>query len=220
MNKIENSIAGKTFGRWFVLDEMKMNQYGHQMWLCECECGTERYVNRYKLEHGLSKSCGCLAIEEVKKRSSTHKMSKDFLFSEWQHMKSRCRNDAECKNRYSERGISVCEEWKDSFETFYQCVSKLPHYGEKGRSLDRIDNNKGYSPDNVRWATVKEQARNRENNVCLTVDGETKCLAEWLESPDTIDCYGTVWGRLKRGWSAKRALFEPCHTQHRRGGTK
>lgn len=123
-------------------------------------------------------------------------------------MIQRCTNPAFAKYpSYGARGIKVCDEWRSSFQAFYNHVSLLPHFGEKGYSLDRIDNNGDYKPDNVRWATSKEQGLNIRSNHTITFDGKTQTLGEWaIEFQINSD---TLASRLLRGWSAERALATP-----------
>jgi hypothetical protein len=117
-------------------------------------------------------------------------------------MKGRCnsRNHTEF-SRYGGRGITVCERW-NSFELFLEDMGKRP----SGSSIDRIDVNGNYCPENCKWSTAKEQARNKRNNVVLTIDGESKTVAEWCENPSAARDK-TIYKRVKIGWSAKEAVF-------------
>lgn len=123
----------------------------------------------------------------------------------WQAMIRRCydpnRNGSE---NYLGRGIVVCDEWQGEggFERFLAHVGRRPSLKH---SLDRIDNDRGYEPDNVRWATWKEQARNKRSNRLITIDGVTRCVAEWVELTDVVE--NTVRTRLRRGWDPKDAVF-------------
>jgi hypothetical protein len=118
-------------------------------------------------------------------------------------MKGRCadRNNIEFE-RYGGRGISVCDRWLRSFSNFFEDMGERP----VGTSIDRIDPNGNYDPDNCRWASAKKQARNRRYNVLLTIDGETKTVAEWCENPLAAKDK-TIYKRVKNGWDARRAVF-------------
>ena len=141
---------------------------------------------------------------------TTHGMSKTRVYEIWASMRKRCHSPGgKTFQRYGTRGIVVCERWRASFEAFYADMGEPPD----GMSLERIDNNGPYAPENCRWATAKEQQRNRRNTIRLTLDGVTKPLAEWAEvigiSPITLS---TRW---KRGWTDQQILTTPVQ---KRGG--
>ena len=137
------------------------SQCGHATWLCRCDCGNEVVVigNNLKKE---AFSCGCFQKEMAKRAKTTHGKAHSKLHYVWVAMKQRCFNP-KVKNfkDYGGRGITVCDEWKNDFQAFCDYVSKLPHFGEDGYSLDRINNDGNYEPGNVRWATRTEQNQNR-----------------------------------------------------------
>jgi hypothetical protein len=127
------------------------------------------------------------------------------LYRTWWGIVQRCRNEnSHAYHRYGGRGIDICEEWRNSFDAFVAYVGERP---SKQHSIDRIDNDKGYMPGNVRWATKEEQAKNTPRNVWIEINGVTKCLSDWS------DIYGvqiaTVSARIKRGWDAVSALTHP-----------
>jgi len=143
-----------------------------------------------------------------------HGMHKTTIYKLWTSMMQRCTNPAgKDYPRYGGRGITVCERWT-RFENFYADMGLRP----EGKTLDRIDNDKGYSPDNCRWATLQEQMRNSRQTVMITRDGKTQCLKDWQR--DLGLPASTYTGRRMRGWSVERALespvFYPRHLQ--RGG--
>lgn len=157
-------LTGKQFGRWTVLYRDTNAKY--TSWVCRCECGTVRSVLRVNLRKTDpskgSSSCGCYAKEMNKKALTKHGLSHSNIHFEWEGMKQRCNNPKSVSYKnYGGRGIKVCDEWSNSFKAFYDYVSALPHFGEEGRSLDRIDNEGDYEPGNVRWATRKEQNFNK-----------------------------------------------------------
>lgn len=198
---------GDKYGRWNVIGDESVIRFKNKHWLCKCECGTEKFVNEYKLIHGLSISCGCYSRESVSKRMKVHGISHTKIYSEWQHMRRRCLPNAECKKNYYDRDIKVCEEWQNDFEAFYDYVSKLEHYGEKEYSLDRINNDKNYEPGNVRWASCKEQSRNKTNTIHVNYKGIDWILCELLEKKNLP--YQTIRRRIKNGWSIEKAIDTP-----------
>lgn len=131
---------------------------------------------------GNTNSCGCYREERVIESTRKHGMACTKLGHVWSHMNQRCSNpnDKNYKN-YGARGIKVCDDWKVDFQAFYDHVSKLPHFGQPGYSIDRIDNDGNYEPGNVKWSTALEQNNNRRKTVKLTFDGQTHTLKEWAE---------------------------------------
>lgn len=159
-------MIGRRFGKLTVITESGKDKHGRYLWVCRCDCGmTTQPINGNNLRHGDSTSCGCWRRETTRKTGRAaikHGMSGTKIMHVWASMKARCSNpNLSNYDRYGGRGIQVFQEWRDSFEAFYAYVSNLPHYGEPGYSLDRINNDGNYEPGNVRWATAKAQAHNR-----------------------------------------------------------
>lgn len=128
------------------------------------------------------------------------------LYRIWANMKTRCYNPKVTHYfRYGGRGITVCPEWRDSFQAFHDWA--ICHGYDDNLTIDRIDNDKGYSPENCRWITAKKQAVNRSSNHIFTIEDVEKTLMEWCELYSIN--YKTVRDRLRRGWSIERALYEP-----------
>jgi hypothetical protein len=171
-------------------------------WLCICDCGKETEVYQSNLVNGNTKSCGCQASRNfIAQKVTTHGMTNTGTYKSWSSMKDRCYQPAHSEyKRYGGRGINVCERWKNSFENFYEDMGERPYK----HSLERIDPNTGYSPDNCKWATVKEQANNKRSNVMLMIDGRRQSLSLWVDEFGLN--YETVYARLKRGWSVERAF--------------
>lgn len=189
-------ITGQKFGMLTALYRGE-NQGRRAVWVCRCDCGNIHSVIGECLRGGHSKSCGCLHKIAI----STHGMCDSPEWQTWQNMIHRCEN----KNNpgyktYGARGIKVCDRWKD-FDCFYKDMGARP--SEK-HSIDRINNDGNYSPDNCRWATKKEQARNTRQNNLVTFNGETKPLVCFIEELGLNK--NTVRGRLRRGFSLEMAF--------------
>ncbi len=201
--------TGHRIGRLVVLGPIGRRTRGRIMWLCLCDCGNTSVLETGSITKGKIKSCGCLMRELAVKRNTKHGLRNTKIYRVWRGIKDRCLNsdNSTYQKYYGVRGISICDEWRDSFECFRDHVMELSHYGEDGYSIDRIDNDGDYEPGNVQWATRVEQGRNRRSNRLLTFDGRTQCVAEWAEELG-ISRY-TIYGRLKSGWTVERALREP-----------
>lgn len=168
-------LTGQKFHRWEVL-EFSRRSGSHYLWACRCTCGAIKDVSGMNLKSGQSKSCGCLSREMSRsRRTHGHAGSKSPTYLVWANLKSRCSNpNVPDYSNYGGRGIGYCERWK-SFEAFLEDMGEQP----KGRTLDRIDNNLGYSKDNCRWATMKQQAENRRTTLSIPDGDERVTLVEY-----------------------------------------
>ena len=160
-------LTGQRFGRLLVIrHEGSTNT--EAIWRCLCDCGKQVIVRGSSLRRGHTKSCGCLRDEIVSKIQTTHKKTKTRLYNVWTHIKARCYNPTHhAYKNYGERGITVCDEWKNDFPKFYEwaIANGYDENAPKGQcTIDRIDNDKGYSPDNCRWVDIKTQNKNKRKN--------------------------------------------------------
>jgi hypothetical protein len=198
-------MIGLRFGRLVVLSLSLEAGKRHKKWACVCDCGTHKSVRGSHLKSGASQSCGCLSVEISTQRLTTHNLSYSPTHVSWASMKQRCSSSKGMgwKN-YASKGITVCDRWM-SFENFLSDMGVRP---SKAHSIDRIDGAKGYNKDNCRWATAKEQSRNRNIIVLLTHQGKTQRMVEWAEQIGISAV--TIRARIQRyGWSVERALTEP-----------
>lgn len=198
-------MTGRRFGRWLVTSRAA-NLNGQWAWHCHCDCGSIGVVRGNPLRRGASLSCGCLAAELAGARNRTHGMRKTTTYKAWGSMRERCLCEwHKSYPRYGGRGIRICQRWLDSFESFLEDMGARP----PGMSIDRKDNDGDYTPTNCRWATGKQQCRNKSNNTRLTAYGETKTIAEWMEDPRVTVCDRTITDRLKAGWTHGQAVETP-----------
>ena len=205
-------LTGNKYGLLTVISRSENAPNGVAVWKCKCECGNITFVRGNNLKSGGVKSCGCLR-KIVNKRRTTHNMSKTRLYREWTSIKARCcYNSQKGYKSYGKRGIKVCDEWVDSFETFASWATSTGYQDDL--TIERIDNNKGYNPDNCKWIPLSEQSKNRRSNILVEYNGEIHNLSEWCKAFG-VD-YRLVHNRIyKNGWSFERAMFEPIHVEKR-----
>lgn len=202
-------LAGRTFRRLFVIRRASVasKAKGTKLrWLCRCSCGNLKIVGHYTLLSGDAPSCGCIHRRHGGSKTAEHRI--------WQGIIYRCNNPS-CRafRHYGGRGIGVCDRWQgeSGFVNFLADMGPRP---SARHSLDRIDNDGAYEPDNCRWATKTEQMRNMRSNHRIAYNGQEKCLAAWAE--ETGIPLGVLWSRVKAGWPVEKALAQPLRRDSRR----
>lgn len=206
-----NDLTGKVFGYLTVVSRAENTKDGKARWNCICKCGKKTIVPTYRLNNGDCKSCGCKKFES---HNRVHGMTKTDLHNKWIQVKQRCLNK-NCIDykKYGAVGITICDEWKNDFISFMNWSYQNGY--REGLSLDRIDNAKGYSPDNCRWVTWKSQCNNRRSNVKITHLGRTQNLKQWCEELGVK--YTFVYQRMhKQGMTFEQAIKTPlvCFRSH------
>lgn len=197
MKKIKD-ITGQKFG-YLVAVKFIKRENNRTYWLCRCECGNECIAYTSQLAKGDKVSCGC-------KQNKIHGLTYTRLHTIWDSMKKRCFDSNRREYKwYGGKGITVCDEWKNSFISFYEWATTNGY--REDLSIDRIDHNGNYEPSNCRWVDSKAQSHNKSNNHWITYQGKTKLVSEWAKDygMDT----GTLCWRLKNGWDLGKALETP-----------
>lgn len=203
----KEDLIGKKINKWIIISKAK-NRNGKSYYLCRCECGKEKEVNLQNLKRNLSKSCGCLRNKETAIRNTTHNLTGIPEHGVWFGIKARCLNPKNSRyNRYGGRGITICDEWKDSFEQFYADMGPRP---SNKHSIERRNNDLGYNKDNCYWVTNDVQSRNRINNINITWNGKTQCLLDWTKELFPNNSYSLLEYRLKKGWNIEKILTTPA----------
>ena len=202
---LDGSMIGRRFGKLTVLAAgTRLKKHGESTRvLCLCDCGEQTEKLSGNLD-GTSRCSRCHRAD-MRRRFTTHGQQPGDVFRIWSLMKNRCFNpNADQWPRYGGRGITVCRRW-ESFVAFRDDIGPRP---SPKHTLERIDNNRGYFPENCRWATMREQCRNRRSSKNVTAFGQTKTLAEWAETAPVN--YSTIQMRLRMGWTPEKALTQPA----------
>ena len=206
MSKIID-LQGKVFEK-LTVREFSHTKSNQNYWICDCECGNTKIASAHHLTIGKTKSCRCHMKNYDSKTSR--------LYQIWTQMKSRCHNKNSANYRnYGMKGIQVCERWHD-YKKFHEDMANshdkhVEQYGKVNRTLERTNNSKGYSPDNCKWATKKEQRRNCSQSKFYQYRGKTVTTGEISELYGIS--YGTIESRLHRGWSIDKIIETPVAKQ-------
>ena len=220
MGKLRD-LHGLRFGKLLVVERDYSVNKGRPYWKCECDCGNTLSVLSGKLLSGNTKSCGCTRkskLAERNKQSKIHGAKSDGkterLYSIWCSMKRRFHStDSEAYHYYGGKGIVVCKEWNDDYSAFKDWA--ISNGYKDNLTIDRIDSNGNYCPDNCRWATKMVQANNRTNNCTVEYNGEQLTIAQLAR--ETGVPYRTIYYRLKANWGVQRAVEQPSR---RKSGTQ
>lgn len=195
MKKI--NLIGLKYNRLTVIGVAENTKSGQAKWMCRCDCGGTKIIAANQLRNGKTKSCGCLNLEKIIARSTKHgqrtAINTTSEYYSWRCMKSRC-NATDGKNfkNYMERGIIVCERWS-SFSNFISDMGKKP---SPKHSIERINNNRGYYPENCKWATTEEQSANRRSNIWLEYNGVKQIANDWAKQFGVT--FGAFYHQLQR----------------------
>lgn len=227
-------VEGQKFNKLTIvkLDHIEEKQYKKhsfhlEYYLCRCECGQEKIILKNQITGGYVKSCGCLLkskekIQKLKEHSTTHGFSKTRLYKLWIGIKTRCYNPKrQGFYLYGGRGIKMCPEWEKDFLSFRKWALNNG-YNENAKrgeyTIDRIDVNGDYSPENCRFISIKEQMNNRRKTTFITYKGQTKPMSEWCKE------YGikinTAHKRIKMGWDLDKVFNEPINQKYIRNGKR
>lgn len=202
-------LTGKKFNMLTVISRAENTKEGITRWVCLCDCGNTTIVRGHNLKSNAVKSCGCLTHVP----RYTHGLSNTRLYRIWNAMKCRCNlpTNNNYKN-YGGRGIKICKEWNDNFLSFYDWA--MANGYSENLTIERLNNDGNYEPDNCRWATKKEQANNRRYCVMITYNGKTQNLTQWCKELN-LD-YKFIHNRIKKNkWDFERAITTPCDVSKR-----
>jgi len=226
------NLIGLKFGRWTVLEEAEPligRRDKRRAYLCKCECGTKRIVSAKALTSNKSLSCGCLPreilLEKATKYANVPEHSYNRLYGIWIGIKKRCTQPyCSTYKNYGGRGIEICDDWKDNFQAFYDWAinsgykeDTLPN-GKNRLTIDRIDNEGNYCPENCRWVEIQIQSNNKRTNHYLEFNGKTQSISSW--SKETGIPASAITQRINKwGWSAEKALTTPVRIMKRKANS-
>lgn len=199
-------LTGHRYG-YLTVVQFVCRLNNHSMFKCVCDCGKQTIVTGNNLRRNHTTSCGCMSSKKtIGIRSSTHMMTNHPLYQTWTGMINRCYWSKHNRSKhYMLKGITVCDEWRYNFIKFKDWA--FSNGWEKGLSLDRINNDGNYEPSNCRWATNKEQARNRSSNVWIEINGISQIATVWAEEYNISPA--TIHNRMTKGWSGYDAVCTP-----------
>lgn len=208
--------TGKKYGRLMPIKRVGIAKNGYSIWLCKCDCGNtvERTVDVFT--RGKS-SCGCVQkenLDNMSKNNVTHNMTKTRLYGIYKNMLSRCYREKDIHYpSYGARGITVCEEWKNDKECFFEWAMNNGY--ADNLTIERKDNDKGYSPNNCTWVTKEMQYKNKRQNIMITHNGKTMCAEDW--SKETGIPATTIRWRYKHGWEVEKIFNKPLPAPYQKG---
>lgn len=200
-----NSFIGKRFNQLTILGVCKRNKGNVNHFYCQCDCGRTQYVSVSRILHNQQQTCGRFHRKYENQEVGTR------LYNTWNRMIHRCYDPNYHKYpSYGARGISVCDEWRNDYDTFYRWAIENGY--QLGLWIERIDNDGNYCPENCKWATRKEQMNNTRRNHFIEYNGETKTLAEWS---DVLGInYSTLHNRITRWGNVQKAFGTPVGSTH------
>ena len=205
-------MIGEKYGRLTVVQSAERKNR-EDTWLCKCDCGNTTIATKSDLVRGHKKSCGCYKLERISQAKKTHGESDATLYHKWEGIKQRTLNES-CKDypNYGGRGITVCKEWAESFETFRDWA--LANGYRDNLTIDRKDTDGNYCPENCRWATPREQANNRRSNRTIEHNGESRTLKQWADIAGmSLEAFKY---RMDSGWDMEKALTTPARGYKRK----
>lgn len=202
--------SGDKFGRLTAIRKSHQDKYGHVFWLCKCDCGNETFAKPSSLKSGHKTSCGCLQKETLSNLNKTHGYSVSSgvdknIYQIWKGMKARCYNqNNQMYHLYGGRGIGICHEWINDAKAFHDWA--LSNGYTRGLSIERIDVNSDYNPQNCKWIPVSKQNLNKRNSIYLEIGGKQKLLVDVAREYNIS--YHTLYSRLKKGLQLKNILLK------------
>jgi hypothetical protein len=200
-------LTGHHYGRLTVVEFDSIKAHHRAYWICRCECGQIKSICGHDLTTGYTKSCGCLRVDNGYHQLIKHGKSRTKLYYVYQSMKQRCTDKNHHAYRdYGGRGITVCNEWL-RFAVFYDWAIKNGYKENSTLSIDRIDVNGNYCPENCRWTNIDTQANNKRSNKYLELNGERHSIAEWAKILGGST--SLIHSRLRNGWNIEKALSTP-----------
>lgn len=200
-------LSNRKFGMLKVIERVENGKDGATRYLCECKCGKRKIIRSKHLKSGAIQDCGCMKSARTSERNFKHGDCRARLYNIWIKMRNRCSNP-KCKdwNSYGGRGIKVCSEWQESYFAFRDWAYANGY--DESKSIDRIDVNNGYSPENCRWADDIAQANNKRSNHVITYQGEKMSLADAARLAAVP--YDTLKRRISCGWDVEKAVDTPA----------
>ncbi len=199
-------LIGFRSGKLTVIKKLKGNKHKEMEWLCLCDCGNEHISSSNRLTRHITTCCKSCAMEKISHSNRTHGCEPRRLYGIYTNMKTRCYNSNYVLfSRYGGRGISICDEWLKSYESFRDWAFNNG-YSER-LTIERVDNDGNYCPENCKWVDRTAQANNRHTNRILTLNGESDTMANWSRRLNIP--YHIIQGRLEKNWDDEKALTTP-----------